>query len=340
MDAAHHGGPLAALAALPGLADVAAQLDTALAVTRAEQARQAAGAAITRRAWKNLVFTGGPGTGKSRAAAAVAATYRDLGVLPSGHLAETDAADLAAPDIQHTAELVRTAASRGRGGILMITGASLWAPMHDQHQQALRCLLEVLATFRDDLAVILAGPPGPLHDLLTASPSLASRFPAIIDFPGYTPAELTAIFTTLATAAGFTVTPDATQRAAALLGQAVARTADPGSARLAVRLLDQATACQAARRRGMHPARRRHPRPRPGPCRRPSRRPVPLTRTCRFRWNHSEIVSIWIAVRSPRRTGNVRAALCKSPDHGTTYRRCRAQVALSPRELTAGSCHW
>ena len=33
----------------------------------------------------------------------------------------------------------------------------------------------------------------PLRDMLHAAPALAARFPAVIDFPGYTPAQLTAI---------------------------------------------------------------------------------------------------------------------------------------------------
>jgi hypothetical protein len=34
--------------------------------------------------------------------------------------------------------------------------------------------------------------------MLAANPALAARFPAIIDFPGYTPAQLAAIVTALA----------------------------------------------------------------------------------------------------------------------------------------------
>ncbi len=66
---------------------------------------------VTRRSWKNLVFTGGPGTGKSRAAAAVARTCRELGVLSSGHLAEVTAADLDGPTLRRD----RPAGTRSRG---------------------------------------------------------------------------------------------------------------------------------------------------------------------------------------------------------------------------------
>ena len=66
------------LTALPGLEMAADQLAPLITVLRAEQARRKAGIAISRPAWKNLVFTGGPGAGKSRAATAIARLYRDL----------------------------------------------------------------------------------------------------------------------------------------------------------------------------------------------------------------------------------------------------------------------
>jgi SpoVK/Ycf46/Vps4 family AAA+-type ATPase len=60
------------LGGLPGLKAVRDQLAERITVLQAEQARRNAGAVIRKPAWKNLVFTGGPGTGKSRAAVAVA----------------------------------------------------------------------------------------------------------------------------------------------------------------------------------------------------------------------------------------------------------------------------
>jgi hypothetical protein len=71
------------------------QLTPLVTVLRAEQARRTAGIAVSRPAWKNLIFTGGPGTGKSRAATAIARLYRDLDVLCDGNLIEIHAADLA-----------------------------------------------------------------------------------------------------------------------------------------------------------------------------------------------------------------------------------------------------
>lgn len=80
------------LTSLPGLETVSEQLAGPIAVLRAEQGRRQAGAAVTRPAWKNVVFTGGPGSGKSRAAKAVARIYAELGLLMFGLLREIAAA--------------------------------------------------------------------------------------------------------------------------------------------------------------------------------------------------------------------------------------------------------
>jgi hypothetical protein len=113
----------------------------------------------------------------------------------------------------------------------------------DRGRHLLRCLYKEL-TDSGRLAVILAGQQGPLRDMLHASPALAARFPAVIDFPGYTAAQLAAIFAALAGEAGFTLTPDAARKAAAVLAEA---DHGAGNARLAVQLLDEVTVRQARR---------------------------------------------------------------------------------------------
>jgi stage V sporulation protein K len=237
------------LAALAGLETAAGQLAPLITVLRAEQARRKAGIAITRPAWKNLVFTGGPGTGKSRAAAAIAGLYRDLGVLRYGNLIEIPAADLPGVTPRDTAAQVAEAV-KVTGDLVMITGADAWHDLPDHGQHLLRCLYQILTEARkyhgDELAVILAGRSGPLRDMLHAAPALAARFPAVIDFPGYTHAQLTAILQALAAEAGLTLTPGAARKAAAVLADAE-RGHVTGNARLAVQLLTQATTSQAHR---------------------------------------------------------------------------------------------
>jgi hypothetical protein len=224
------------LAALAGLEMAAGQLAPLVTVLRAEQARRTAGIAISRPAWKNLVFTGGPGTGKSRAAAAIARLYRDLGVLSYGNLIELHAADLVGATARDTATQIREAV-KVTGDLVMITGAHAWHDLPDRGQHLPRCLYQILTEARkyhgDELAIILAGQAGPLRDMLHAAPALAARFSAVIDFPGYTPAQLTTILKGLAAEAGLTLTPGAARKAAAVLADAE-RGHAAGNARLAV----------------------------------------------------------------------------------------------------------
>ena len=98
----------------------------------------------------------------------------------------------------------------------------------------------------DELAVILAGQTGPAARCCTParrSPPASLRSSS---FPGYTPAQLTAILQTLAAEAGLTLTPDAARKAVAVLADAENGHAT-GNARLAVQLLTQATTNQAQR---------------------------------------------------------------------------------------------
>jgi AAA lid domain/ATPase family associated with various cellular activities (AAA) len=241
---------LGGLAALPGLEVAAGQLGRWVAVLRAEQIRRRAGAAVGRPTWKNLVFTGGPGVGKSRAARAIARIYTDLGILKHGQLDEVAAATLAGATSRETATLLGDAIGKAVGSVLMLTGVHAWRDLPDRGEQMLARLYRELTDSRnhrgDQLAVILAGHKDPVAELLGSSPPLAARFPLVIDFPGYTPGQLAAIFATLAGEAGFTLTPAAARKAAAVLAQA-AGSHGAGNARLAVQLLDQATANQAHR---------------------------------------------------------------------------------------------
>jgi hypothetical protein len=238
------------LTALPGLEAVTEQLGGLITVLRAEQARRLAGIKIKRPAWKNLVFTGGPGTGKSRAALVVARAYHELGLLIYGQMFEIGAADLTGTTPQETRTLIDKAINP-TGDLLMITDAHIWYDLPDQGQHVLRCLYQKLTDAREShpdngLAIILAGQAVPLRDLRRVSPALAGRFPTIIHFPGYTPCQLATVFATMAAEAGFTLTPDAMAKATAVLADAEAAHSS-GNARLAVRLLTQATTSQAHR---------------------------------------------------------------------------------------------
>ncbi len=175
---AEGGGARLLLDQLPGLDTVRAQLTAVIAVAEAEQARQAAGVRV-RPGWKNLVFAGGPGTGKSRVAALLAGIYRDLGVLPAGTLTEVTRAGLSSDHAAETARLCEEAFGRAAGGMLLVSDAHLPGPVDAQDRRALRLLTEELTARRDGgLVVILAGPAQPVSQFLDASPALATGSPS------------------------------------------------------------------------------------------------------------------------------------------------------------------
>ena len=170
------GLDLGGLAALPGLEMAAGQLTPLVTVLRAEQARRTAGIAISRPAWKNLVFTGGPGTGKSRAARALARLYKDLGLLTYGQLIEIAAADLAGATPRDTAAQVAEVI-KPTGDLLLITGTHAWHALPDRGQHLLSCLYQQMTAAHrdheghpDELAIIVSGRKQELRALLVASP--------------------------------------------------------------------------------------------------------------------------------------------------------------------------
>jgi SpoVK/Ycf46/Vps4 family AAA+-type ATPase len=236
----------ARLALLPGLSTVRAQLDTVISVAEAEQARQAAGVTV-RPGWKNLVFAGGPGTGKSRVAAILARIYQQIGALPLTTMTEVTRASLSGENLVETRLLCEDAFDKAQGGVLLISDAHLPSAVPAQDRHVLRMLGEHLVARRSGgLLVILAGPAPQITRFVDSSSQLADRFPAVITFPPYTPAELAEIFAGRAADAGFTLGPGVVEAATRAFTKADARE-QAGSARLATRLLDQAAARQARR---------------------------------------------------------------------------------------------
>jgi len=225
--------------------EVRAQLEEWLAVVRAERDRAASGMTISRPAWKNLVFAGAPGTGKSHAARAVAAAYHELGFTKGGQVVEAAAAGMAGWTVRETRQLVNEAIARAMGRVLMITGAQAWRDMRDGGAAALTALYEEMTAARHGLVVVLSGSAGPVAELLAGHRPLAARFAAVVSFPGYDPADLDAVFARLAADSGFVLGEGAQARAGAVLSGETG--AGRGSARLAVDLLSMVTVAQARR---------------------------------------------------------------------------------------------
>ena len=163
----------------------------------------------------HMVFTGNPGTGKTTVARLLGEIYRELGVLSSGHLVETDRADLVAAHIGGTAEKTQEKFAAAMNGILFIDEAYTLAEGGDQDfgKEAINTLLKLMEDYRDQVIVIVAGYSANMRKFIEANPGLQSRFSKYINFEDYNAVEMAKIFEGAAISGEYALTAPAREYA-------------------------------------------------------------------------------------------------------------------------------
>jgi len=187
---------LAALNSLVGLNRVKQEVSTLINTVRINKMREKNGLKKTPMSL-HLVFSGNPGTGKTTVARILGDVYRNLGVLPKGHLIETDRSGLVAEYVGQTAVKTQAVIQRAMGGILFIDEAYSLTPQkrgNDFGQEAVDTLLKAMEDYRDNFIVVVAGYPDLMKNFLKSNPGLQSRFNTFINFENYAPTELLNIF--------------------------------------------------------------------------------------------------------------------------------------------------
>lgn len=143
----------------------------------------------------HCVFSGNPGTGKTTVARILANIFKELGILKSGHLVETDRSGLVAEYVGQTAVKTNKIIDSALDGVLFIDEAyTLVGGQNDYGKEAIATLLKRMEDDRERLIVILAGYSEDMEEFINSNPGLRSRFNRYIKFPDYTSAELFDIF--------------------------------------------------------------------------------------------------------------------------------------------------
>ena len=143
----------------------------------------------------HLVFSGNPGTGKTTVARILGKLYKEIGILETGQMIETDRAGLVAGYVGQTAIKTSKKIEEAMGGILFIDEAYMLNQKDENFgQEAIDTILKAMEDHRDKFIVIVAGYTELMKDFVESNPGLKSRFNKFFEFPDYTVDELQAIF--------------------------------------------------------------------------------------------------------------------------------------------------
>ena len=240
---------LAELDGMIGLEEVKAEIHKLVDYTKMVQARRKQGLKVPKVSY-HCVFTGNPGTGKTTVARILGDIYRELGLLKSGHLVETDRSGLVGSYVGETALKTNKLIDSALDGVLFIDEAYALAGggKSDYGAEAIATLLKRMEDDRDRLVVIVAGYSKEMRDFLDANSGMRSRFNRYINFPDYTAEELTAMFKMRAKKNQFILAPDAEAGLLAYMKK-VTRHPDPqfGNGRFVRNLFETAVERQAMR---------------------------------------------------------------------------------------------
>ena len=240
---------LAELNDLVGLENVKAEINKLVDYVKVVQARKAQGLKVPSLSY-HMVFTGNPGTGKTTVARILGDIYRELGILKSGHLVETDRSGMVAEYVGQTAIKTNKLIDSALDGILFIDEAYALAGggKGDYGSEAIATLLKRMEDDRDRLVVVVAGYSKEMKDFLDANSGMRSRFNRYIEFHDYTPEELAAMFRMRAKKNQFQLSPELDENLVKIMKKAT-RHPDPrfGNGRFVRNLFETAVEHQATR---------------------------------------------------------------------------------------------
>ncbi|MCR5430416.1 MAG: AAA family ATPase [Eubacterium sp.] len=196
----------------------------------------------------HMVFTGNPGTAKTSVARLFARILRENKILSEGHLVELGRSDLVAKYVGWTADAVKRAFSRAKGGVLFIDEAYSLVDDRDGSfgDEAINTIVQEMENKRDQVVVIFAGYPKKMEKFLDKNPGLRSRIAFHVPFDDYSTDELCDIAKLMAKKQELNLTDDALEKMQEVF--AVAREDEEfGNGRFVRNMLEDARMAQASR---------------------------------------------------------------------------------------------
>lgn len=179
------------LSKIIGLENVKEFVRTQYKLLIAQEKRRKAGMTVDTSQALNMIFSGNPGTGKTTIARLISEMFKEMGLLKSGHLIETDRSGLVAEYVGQTAKKTEEMFRSALGGVLFIDEAyALSSDSGSFGKEAIDTLVKLIEDYRGELIVILAGYKKEMKDFLKTNSGLQSRFPLNIDFPDYSVEDL------------------------------------------------------------------------------------------------------------------------------------------------------
>lgn len=239
------------LDALPGLETVAEQVRDLAYRVQVDQARREQGLPVAD-VGMHAVFVGPSGTGKNTVARIWGRMLAATGLLPKGHLIETDRSGLVGQWVGETAQKTSKVIDSAIGGVLLVDEAYALTPdgpaSNDTGREVIEVLLKRMEDQRTEFCVIVAGYPDDMERFLDSNAGLRSRFAQTVTFPTYDAHTLLTILKSMADEKEYVFSPDAQALLAKALHRLVA-TPPPkfGNARAMVRVLDSTIMVQSKR---------------------------------------------------------------------------------------------